>query len=138
MLLDHVHSDCLLNVATNTKNKPFSWFGPTLGKTIQDSNREESVFLFICLLLDSYLRQVSCVAWGFLKSRYFSLSNGVKQGGVLSPILFTLYIDKLLSRLNHAHIGCHMNNIFAGALSYADDITLLCPSICGINKMYYN
>ena len=28
-----------------------------------------------------------------------------------------------------------MNNIFAGALSYADDITLLCPSICGINKM---
>ena len=28
-----------------------------------------------------------------------------------------------------------MNNIFAGSLSYADDITLLCPSICGINKM---
>ena len=28
-----------------------------------------------------------------------------------------------------------MNNIFAGALSYADDITLLFPSICGINKM---
>ena len=28
-----------------------------------------------------------------------------------------------------------MNNIFAGALSYADDITLLCSSICGINKM---
>ena len=35
----------------------------------------------------------------------------------------------------HIHIGCHMNNIFAGALSYANDITLLCPSICGINKM---
>ena len=28
-----------------------------------------------------------------------------------------------------------MTNIFAGALSYVDDITLLCPSICGINKM---
>ena len=69
-------------------------------------------FLFLRLLLDSYLRQLSCVAWGFLKSRYFSLSKGVKQGGVLSPILFTLYIDKLLIRLKHAHIGCHMNNIF--------------------------
>ena len=45
-------------------------------------------FLFIRLLLDSYLRQRSCVAWGFLKSRYFSLSNGVKQGGVLSQIFF--------------------------------------------------
>ena len=50
-------------------------------------------------------------------------------------MLFTLYIDKLLIRLKHAHIGYHINNIFAGALSYADDITLLCPSICGINKM---
>ena len=28
-----------------------------------------------------------------------------------------------------------MNNIFTGALSYADDITLICPSICGINNM---
>ena len=45
-------------------------------------------FLFIRLLLDSYLRQLACVALGFLTSRYFSLSNGVKQGGVLSPILF--------------------------------------------------
>ena len=50
-------------------------------------------FLFIRLLLDSYLRQLTCVAWGLFKSRYFSLSNGVKQGGVLSPILFTLYIN---------------------------------------------
>ena len=47
----------------------------------------------------------------------------------------TLYIDKLLIRLKHAHIGCHMNNIFTGALSYADDIKLLCPSTCGINNM---
>ena len=71
-----------------------------------------SVFLFIRLLLDSYLRQLTCVAWGLFKSRYFSLINGVKQGGVSSPIPFTLYIDKLLMRSKHAHIGCHMNNIF--------------------------
>ena len=41
-----------------------------------------------------------------------------------------------LISLKPAHVGCHMNNILAGALSYAYDITLLCPSICcGINKM---
>ena len=28
VLLDHVYSDCLQNVATNTKNKPFSGFSP--------------------------------------------------------------------------------------------------------------
>ena len=70
-------------------------------------------FLCIRLLLDSDLRQLSCVSCGFFKSRYFSLSNGVKQGGVLSPILSSFYIDKLLIRLKHAHIGYHMNNIFA-------------------------
>ena len=49
-------------------------------------------------------------------SRYFSLGNGVKQGGILSPILFTLYTDKLFNRLKHADIGSHMNNIFTGSL----------------------
>ena len=34
-------------------------------------------FLFIRLLFDSYLRQLTCVAWGLFKSRYFSLSNEV-------------------------------------------------------------
>ena len=72
---------------------------------------------------------------GFFISRYFSLSNGIKQGVVLSPIRFTLYIDKLFIILKQAHISCHMNNTFTGALSYADDIPLVCPSICGINKV---
>ena len=28
-------------------------------------------FLCVCLLLDSYLRQLTCVAWGLVKSRFF-------------------------------------------------------------------
>ena len=28
-----------------------------------------------------------------------------------------------------------MNNVYMGALSYADDITMICPSIRGLNKM---
>ncbi len=33
---------------------------------------------------------------GNVVSEAFSLSNGVKQGGLLSPILFGVYIDGLL------------------------------------------
>ena len=91
--------------------------------------------LFLRLLLDSYIRQKSCVGWGVFKSKYFSLSNGVKQGGVLSPVLFTLYIDKLLINLKLSGVGCFLNNTYIGALSYADDITLLCRSIRGLNEM---
>ena len=31
--------------------------------------------------------------------------------------------------------GCHISGNFMGALSYADDITLLCPSLRGLNAM---
>ena len=32
-------------------------------------------------------------------------------------------------------IGCHLESAYSGALSYADDITLLCPSVRGLNEM---
>ena len=73
--------------------------------------------------------------WDTCCSAYFSMSNGVKQGGVLSAILFTIYIDKILCKLKRSGLGCRMGNSYVGALSYADDITLLCPSIRGLNKM---
>ena len=37
----------------------------------------------------------------------FSISNSVKQGGVLSPVLFTIYIDKLLLELRQQGVGCY-------------------------------
>ena len=41
----------------------------------------------------------TCVKWGTYFSRYFNLSCGVRQEGVLSPYLFALYIDSVLKRL---------------------------------------
>ena len=89
----------------------------------------------IRLIVNSYTRQKARVLWGQHMSKYFILSNGVKQGGVLSPRLFTMYIDSLLIELKKSGYGCHINGTFMGALSYADDITLLCPSLKGLNKM---
>ena len=61
--------------------------------------------------------------------------NGVKQGGVISPILFYLYIDRLLLCLQRSGLRCHISNTYMGALSYADDITLVSPSVYGLNRM---
>ena len=60
-------------------------------------------------------------------SNSFSVSNGVRQGGVLSPILFSLYLDGLLQKLADSGAGCHWGHLFAGAVCYADDIVLLAP-----------
>jgi len=87
------------------------------------------------ILLDSYTRQTLATQWGTSRSHSFHVSNGVKQGGILSPILFTLYMDELLIRLRDSGYGCYVQNIFAGALCYADDITLICPSLSGLNVM---
>ena len=68
-------------------------------------------------------------------SESFTVMNGVKQGGVLSSVLFAVYHDGLLLRLLEGGIGCHMGGHYAGALAYADDITLKSPSMTGLRKM---
>ena len=72
-------------------------------------------YIFIRLVFDSYIRQKACVAWGAFRSQYFLFKNGVKQGGVLSHIFFTIYIDKLLLMLRTTGIGCHLGSAYSGA-----------------------
>ena len=61
-----------------------------------------------------------------------SISNGVKQGGVLSPVLFTAYMDELLVRLVKSRCGCYIGNISCSALSYADDVIILAPTTSSV------
>ena len=82
-----------------------------------------------------YTNQKCKVRWRHCVSDFIDISNGVKQGGVLSPILFTLYIDVLLSRLKGSNVGCHIGSHYIGSVAYADDIVLLCPSISSTKVM---
>ena len=59
----------------------------------------------------------------------FAVSNGVKQGAVQSPVLFCIYLDGLFTKLKKSGFGCYIGNIFSGALGYADDVTLIAPSL---------
>jgi hypothetical protein len=82
-----------------------------------------------------YKSQKLKVRWEDVDSHEFFATNGVKQGGILSPVLFAIYIDGLLTKLKFSGYGCQVGNEYVGALSYADDVTLLCPTIFGLNKM---
>ena len=86
-------------------------------------------------IIDSYVRQNTRISWDNVYTNYFQLLNGVKQGGVLSAKLFTLYTDGLFTELKQSGYECHINNTYMGALSYADDIILSCPSIRRLNRM---
>ena len=80
------------------------------------------------------VQQVS-VRWGQSLSDSFSVSNGVRQGSLLSPVLFSVYLDELLEKLSKSGVGCHWGGAFVGALCYADDIVLLAPCASAMRHM---
>ena len=76
-----------------------------------------------------YTNQSCYVKWVNEHSDNFSVSNNVKQGGVIFPLLFSCYIDKRFSQLEHSGLGCHAGTSYARAFGYADDIALVAPSM---------
>ena len=82
-----------------------------------------------------YTHQKFHVRWNNEHSNYFSVLNGVKQGSVIAPLLFSIYIDNLFSKLKHLRLGCHVGLTYAGAFGYADDIALVSRSIYALKKM---
>jgi hypothetical protein len=91
--------------------------------------------LIIRVLINFYLGNFVRVHWCGIVSDYFLVGNGVKQGSVLSPVLFCLYLDGLLVALLKAGVGCYIGTNFVGALAYADDIVLLAPSASALRIM---
>ena len=69
-----------------------------------------------------YQQQKMFIKWGNDMSELFTVTNGVRQGGILSPKLFNMYIDKLSVKLNESNVGCCFNNFVVNHLYYADDL----------------
>ena len=91
--------------------------------------------MFLRLLLYMYTHQKLRVKWNGFCSDSFNVTNGVKQGGILSPLLFCIYIDVLLERLRFSNVGCYIGNVYVGGVGYADDICLMAPSCRALRRM---
>ena len=85
-----------------------------------------------------YRNQDMVVRWENHYSSSFKVSNGVRQGSILSPYLFCLYCDDLSAKLNGLPIGCVIGNAKINHLLYADDLVLLCPSAKGLQKLIHH
>ena len=93
-----------------------------------DSKPTAECFMATRVLAFWYSSQSSVIRWQSVVSGSFSISNGVRQGGILSPFLFRFYIRKLIHKITRSGIGCYFMNRFVNLLAYADDIVLLAPS----------
>ena len=87
-------------------------------------------------LIFIYEQQYAWVKWGnSQKSSIFQISNGTRQGSVLSPALFSVYVQDLLDELQNLGVGCYVGNTFLGAIAWADDFLLLAPNRAAMQIM---
>ena len=91
--------------------------------------------IIIRLLIAIYQNHTSNVRWKNDISETFTIKNGVRQGAILSPIIFCFYMNDLFKELRKSSSGCFIGPYYAGAHGYADDLLLLCPSISGLQEM---
>jgi len=63
------------------------------------------------------------------------VKSGIRQDGILSPVLFNIYVDSLILGLKFSGLGCHIQNLYVECLAYADDVLLLFGSVCLLQKM---
>ena len=88
--------------------------------------------IFLDIII-SWHTGLSCrVRWDNVFSGWFSITAGVRQGGVLSPDFYGIYVNDLICILQKSGVGCYILRIFAACLFYADDMAVLAPSIKGL------
>ena len=85
--------------------------------------------LYIWHILDAwYSSSYSTVIWNSCTSRQFPVKQGVRQGAVLSPLLYSIFVNDLLNQLSNSAFGVSMEGVYCGAPMYADDLSLIATS----------
>jgi len=84
----------------------------------------------LLILLETWFSlSMTCMKWCNIFSTWFSISCGIRQGVVLSPYLFAIYIDSLVHKVQSCGYGSYVRHTCVSILLYADDILLLASSV---------
>jgi ribosomal protein L37E len=69
-------------------------------------------------------------------SPYYEQTGGLRQGSCLSPILFIIYMEQLISRLQDTGDGIqYKGKIHVACIMFVDDLQLFAENIANLNKL---
>ena len=91
--------------------------------------------VFLRLFIYIYIHQSANVRWNGELSSCFSLTNGCRQGAILSAIAYCFYCEELFSLLKLRRSGCWVLGDYHGIFGYSDDNWLLAPSLGALQDM---
>ena len=63
------------------------------------------------------------------------MTNGVRQGAILSGFAYCFYVNELFTTLRKKKSGCWIRGSFFGIVGYSDDSLLLAPSLDSLQEM---
>jgi len=88
------------------------------------------------LLENWFLKSSTSIKWQNILSRDVPLMSGVKQGGILSPLLFILYVNVILEKLEKSGLGCFIGYKCCNSYMYADDLILLSLTVTDLQRLF--
>ena len=77
------------------------------------------------------------LSFGTESSRPFPIKQGVRQGAILFPLLYSVYVDNLLDTLASSGCGVRIESIYCGAPMYADDLASIADSETDLQTMLH-
>ena len=141
---DHIYTlHSILSNRMNTNNSTFACF-IDLKKAFDSVNRNCMWFKlkqlgiggnFYSAVRSLYDNVRSCVQLNGLLTETFGIARGVKQGCLLSPTMFSIFINNLADVLRDANLGINVDDVIVNLLMYADDIVLLAESEENLQRM---
>jgi len=79
------------------------------------------------LIMNWYLRVMMVVRWDNCYSSPCSVKSGVRQGSVLSPVLFNVYLSAIVDSLEKAELGCELYIVNISVVLYMQTMLFHCP-----------
>jgi hypothetical protein len=87
---------------------------------------------FLNILINWYRRCSAVVRWDNVISNVVNFLCGVRQRGMLSPVLFALCVNDINDNLKLSKLGCQIGDFYFGCLMYA---VLLSPSLNALQEI---